>query len=75
MAKTKNSMTSQPDVAAALALAREAVSLLAGTPDDPQCDAALWRLVDAAGLLAAGTNSIVGSEDNPTGRGFYVGQS
>jgi hypothetical protein len=74
MAKTKSSM-SQPDVSAALALAREAVSLLAGTPDDPQCDAALWRLVDAAGLLANGTNSIVGSEGNPTGRGYYIGQS
>jgi hypothetical protein len=70
-----NRMTLQPDVAQARILAEAAVALLIGNPNERQCDSALWRLVDAAGLLARGTSAIGASQAEPTGRGFYVGRS
>lgn len=42
--------------------------------DERIMQSALWRIVDAAGMLAFQTGPSVGSDSlNPTGLGFYVG--
>ena len=56
---------------AALDMARELVAE-AYTMMDVNPETALYRLVDAAGLLAVNPTAIGASADRCTGRGFYI---
>ena len=57
----------------AIRLASQAISILKEAWHMNDFDAALWRLVDAAGLVAPYSRvDAVGREGNPTGRGFIV---
>lgn len=58
--------------AAAVGLVWQALTILQGTAEDPSH--AIWRLVDAAGMIAKENQGTTGTETNPTGRGYYVGQ-
>lgn len=66
---TKRSATDEPT-----ALVREALTAL--ELDDPE--RAFWRLIDAAGLIRRDCfiNPMgIGTKDQPTGRGFFLGMT
>jgi hypothetical protein len=66
-------------------LVDQALHILRGNPKDYKddyYDAALWRLVDAAGIVSTNIQSrfrdnkphITGQAGRPTGRGYFVGE-
>ncbi len=62
------------DTREAIELARQAISHLERAWHMSDFDAALWRLVDAAGLVGQYANvTAIGQVKSPTGRGYFLG--